>query len=110
MKAVKENKEYDITETQKAMYLNEGYDIVDDKGKVLEYSPKKTITYNEHIKIVDELKKASENKELEAEVEKLTKSNAELTDALKVKEDELKKANAEIEKITKELEKNKAVK
>lgn len=56
MIARKENKEYTINEHQKALYLKDGYDIYDDNGKIVEYSPKKTITYNEHVKVVAELK------------------------------------------------------
>ena len=56
MIAKKENKEYTINEHQKALYLKDGYDIYDDNGKIIEYSPKKTITYNEHVKVVAELK------------------------------------------------------
>jgi len=36
MKAVKGNKEYTIAETQKDQYVRDGFDIVDDNGKVLQ--------------------------------------------------------------------------
>ena len=62
MKAKKENKVYNINEIQKQAYLKEGFDIYEDNGELIEYSPKKTITYNEHIKIVNKLKEdASKN-------------------------------------------------
>ncbi len=48
MKALKDNKEYTITEEQKKTYLEEGYDIYGDDGKLLEYSPKKKIEYNKY--------------------------------------------------------------
>lgn len=86
MKAVKDNKEYDITENQKAEYLAQGYDIVQD-GKVIEYSPKKTISYSEYQKVKKELEEAKENN---TNVE-LTKTNADLT--------------KQVEKLTKQLEK-----
>lgn len=102
MKAVKDNKEYDITENQKAEYLSQGYDIVDGNGKVIEYSPKKTIAYSEYQKLKKELEETKDdnsNAELTKQVEELTKTNAELT-----------KANSELAKqvkeLTKQIEKN----
>lgn len=96
MRAKKENKVYDINETQKEAYLKEGYDIYDNDGKVIEYSPKKVISYNEHMKVVEELKKNADNSALTAKVEELTKANAELT----AKIDELTKANEKLTKTT----------
>ncbi len=101
MRAKKENKVYDINETQKEAYLKEGYDIYDNDGNVTEYSPKKVITYNEHLKIVEELKKANDTTELNTKIDELTKANEKLTKTnseLVAKVDELTKAN---EKLTK---------
>lgn len=95
MKAVKSNKEYDITENQKSEYLSQGYDIVDENGKIIEYSPKKTIAYSEYQKVKEELEKAKENNtngELTKQVEELTKTNTELT-----------KTNVELTKSNEEL-------
>ena len=95
MKAVKANKEYRVTEANKQMYLDDGYDIIDDKGKVIEYSPKKTIKYSEYQKLEKELAELKANGGSNGE---LTKTNGELT-----------KTNAEltkqVEKLTKQLEK-----
>lgn len=74
MIARKENKEYTINEHQKATYLKDGYDIYDEKGKVVEYSPKKTITYNEHVKIVAELNAQIEELKSKVGVENVGKS------------------------------------
>ena len=94
MLAIKDNKEYTITEENKEAFLKEGYDIYDDKGKLVEYSPKKKISYNEYLKVNEELKKAStKNAEL-------TKKNAELTA-------ENKKLITENEKLTKKIEDSK---
>lgn len=108
MKAVKANKEYRVTEANKQMYLDDGYDIIDDKGKVIEYSPKKTIKYSEYQKLEKELEEAKangSNAELTKQVEELTKANEVLTS----EKDELTKTNAEltkqVEKLTKQLEK-----
>lgn len=73
MIARKENKEYTINEHQKALYLKDGYDIYDDNGKIVEYSPNKKITYNEHVKIVTELKAQIEELKSKVGVEKVEK-------------------------------------
>lgn len=68
MEARKENKVYTITEAQKARYLKEGFDIYDEHGNVLEYTPLKTIKYNDHIKKMNELSSKKDE-----EIEKLKK-------------------------------------
>lgn len=108
MIAVKANKEYRVTEENKHIYLNDGYDIMDDNGKIIEYSPKKTIKYSEYQKLEKELEEAKangSNAELTKQVEELTKANGVLTS----EKDELTKVNAEltkqVEKLNKQLEK-----
>lgn len=64
MKAVKANKQYTIAETEKAAYLAQGYDIIDDSGVVVEHSPQATVTYSEYEKVLNE------NVTLRAELEK----------------------------------------
>ena len=61
LEARKENKVYKIDEASKQRYLMEGFDVYDENG-IVEYSPLKTIRYNDHLKIVNELMK--ENQEL----------------------------------------------
>jgi len=76
LKAVKANKEYTITEELKKRYLEDGYDIHDDKGNVIEYSPKKKIEYDKYAAL--EKEKAAlteENKKLCKEIEKLKKKS-----------------------------------
>lgn len=77
MKAKKENKVYTInTEQEKQRYLKEGFDIYDDEGKVLEYSPQKKIAFSEYMKAVKEIgrlqelaaEKDAENEALKAEL------------------------------------------
>lgn len=63
MKAVKENKEYKITETEKRYYIAQGYDIVGDDGEIISYGAGKTVPYEKYV----ELKK--ENLELKKELE-----------------------------------------
>lgn len=58
MRAVKDNKVYDITEAQKASYLKQGYNIADDTGKIIEYAPTATVSYSEYVKVKKELNEA----------------------------------------------------
>ena len=86
MLAKKLNRVYKIEEQEKAAYLKRGFDIVNEKGEVIEASPDKTISYAEHNKIVAELKAELEKandvpknaKELKAANEELVKANEEL--------------------------------
>lgn len=71
MKAKRENKVYTITtEQEKNRYLKEGYDIYDDDGKLLEYSPLKKIAYSEYAKLLEE------NAALKARISKLEAASA----------------------------------
>lgn len=64
MLAKKLNRVYTIDENDKNKYLKNGFDIINEKGEVIENAITKTIAYSEHNKIVEELK---------AQVETLTK-------------------------------------
>ena len=55
MLAIKANKQYKVDEVSKSRYLADGYDIVDDKGNVIERSPKSTVPYEEYAKVEKEL-------------------------------------------------------
>lgn len=110
MFARKENKEYRINDEMKSAYLNDGYDIYNEEGKVIEYSPKKTITMNEHLeevaKLQEELEKANannSNKELEDKIAELEKA-LEVANQVPKNAKELKAANEELEKKVAELE------
>lgn len=72
MKATKGNKVYTIDETQKAMYQAQGYDIVDDEGKVIQYGAGKSVSYEEYKILEDKAKKLEEeNKKLKDDIKKL---------------------------------------
>ena len=73
MFAQKENRVYRVTEENKKDYLKRGFDILDEKGEVIESNPDKKISYAEHMKIVAELK--AEIKELK-ESKKASKEGA----------------------------------
>lgn len=74
MKATKGNKVYTIDESQKAMYQAQGYDIVDDEGKIIQYGAGKTVSYEKY-KTVEEkaAKLEKENKKLKEEIKELKK-------------------------------------
>lgn len=72
MKAVKANKQYTIAEPEKASYLAQGYDIIDDNGATIERSPQSTVSYGQfEALLVENSALAAENKKLKAENKKL---------------------------------------
>ena len=64
MRAVKENKEYFIDDSQKGFYLTQGFDIYGDDGELLEASHGKTVPYDEYAALQKKLE------ELEVEMQK----------------------------------------
>ena len=64
MRAVKENKEYTIEESQKGFYLGQGFDIYADDGELLETAHGKTVPYDEYAALQEKLEA------LEAELQK----------------------------------------
>lgn len=64
MRAVKENKEYTIEESQKGFYLTQGFDIYGDDGELLEAGAGKTVSYDEYAALQEKLEA------LEAELQK----------------------------------------
>ena len=74
MKATRGNKVYTIDETQKAMYQAQGYDIVDDEGKIDQYGAGKTVSYEEYKALEEKVSKLEEdNKNLKKENKELKK-------------------------------------
>ena len=51
MIARKENKVYSVTEENKAFYVNQGFDILDEDGNILSYGKGKTVDYAEYEKL-----------------------------------------------------------
>ena len=64
MRAVKENKEYFIDDSQKGFYLTQGFDIYGGDGELLEAAPGKTVSYDEYAALQEKLEA------LEAELQK----------------------------------------
>ena len=77
MKAVKLNRVYTITEPEVKSYVQQGYDIIDDDGNVVAYGAGKVISFEKHVKIVNELLKEKEALEQElADLKKAKKTKA----------------------------------
>ena len=94
MKALKGNKEYIIDEKQKKAYLEAGFDIKDDDGKVIAYGRGKTVPYADHAAL------KAENEALKAENEALKARNAELEALLGAKDEGATESKTEPEKNT----------
>ena len=74
MKATKGNKVYTIDETQKAMYQAQGYDIIGDDGKVVQYGAGKSVSYGDYKALEEKIAKLEkENKKLKEENKELKK-------------------------------------
>ncbi len=71
MLAIKDNKEYTVNEIDKKRYLEDGFDLYNEKGEVVEYSPKKMIRFVDHLKKIEVLN--GKIKELEETNKKLEK-------------------------------------
>ncbi len=69
MKAVKDNKVYNVDEVTKSEYLAKGFDIVDDNGNLIERSPSSIVSRKEY----DEL--LSKYNELFAKYSELVEKN-----------------------------------
>ena len=59
MLAVKDNREYNITEADKASFINEGYDIYDDNGGFIAYGAGKKIPYDKYMNVLKQLEAAN---------------------------------------------------
>lgn len=68
--AIKANKVYPVNENTKEEFLRQGYNIIDEKGNLVESSEKTKVPYEKYEKVKKELEKA--NEELEISKEKLT--------------------------------------
>lgn len=79
MKASKGNKVYKIDEGQQKYYINQGYDILDDEGNIIEYGAGKSVSYAKFRKLEDKFKLLNEeNEKLKEDNKKLKAENKEL--------------------------------
>ena len=80
MKASKGNKVYTIDEIEKEQYKNNGYDIYNDDGEVIEYGKGKTVPYEQYAalkKKYEELKEKLEEPKEDAKKGKQAKKEGE---------------------------------
>ncbi len=117
MVAVKGNVEYRITEAEKAMYIKNGFDILDDSGKKIADGAHKTVSYEQYEKVrkeLEELKtKGSDNSEienlnskiadLEGETQELKDQISALTNALEVAKEQNKTQEGDIKAKDKKI-------
>ena len=93
MVAVKGNVEYRITEAEKAMYIKNGFDILDDSGKKIADGAHKTVSYEQYEKVRKELEELKAKGSDNSEIEKLNGKIADLeTQELKEQIDALTNA------------------
>lgn len=84
MRAVKNNKEYSIDESQKNAYQNAGFDIFDDDGKLAAFGQGKTVPYEQYAAVTAKAKELQEeNDRLEAEMDKVLEEAAEKKESQK---------------------------
>ncbi len=51
MKALKGNKVYTISESEKTHYIASGFDIHDDEGNIIAYGQGKTVPYEKYVEL-----------------------------------------------------------
>lgn len=56
MYAIKVNRQYAITEAEKASYVERGFDIVDDAGNILQAGAGKTVPYEKYAEALERIK------------------------------------------------------
>mgnify|MGYP003083019277 FL=1 len=67
MKAIKDNKEYTVTNESKQHYIDTGFDIVDENGEIIDYGRGKMVSLEEHNQALERIK------ELEAQLKSSAK-------------------------------------
>lgn len=67
MKAIKDNKEYTVSNESKQHYIDTGFDIVDENGDIIEYGRGKMVSLEEHNQALERIK------ELEAQLKSSAK-------------------------------------
>ena len=57
MRAVKENRQYTINDTDVQTFANDGYDVYDDNGNIVAYGVGKTVPYEKYMKLMEQVEK-----------------------------------------------------
>lgn len=89
MRAAKENREYAITEADVESFVNEGYDIYDDRGKIIRYGKGKVVPFDTYAQLTERFEALMEENAV------LTEENVKLKADLKKKAPRTKKAEKE---------------
>lgn len=63
MKAVKGNKVYTIGESQQKFYVDNGFDILDEEGRITAYGRGKTVPFGEYMELKAECERVKKEKE-----------------------------------------------
>lgn len=60
MVAIKENREYTITEADVQSFANDGYDVYDDNGNLVAYGVGKTVPFEKYMKLMKQVEDLQE--------------------------------------------------
>ncbi len=76
MLAIKENRQYTITEVDVQSFTNDGYDVYDDNGNLVAYGVGKTVPFEQYAKLMEQNEKLQDEIiDLREEVKALTKKS-----------------------------------
>lgn len=77
MLAIKENRQYTITEVDAQSFVNDGYDVYDDNGNLVAYGVGKTVPFDKYAKLMAQNEKLQDEIiELREQVKALEKKGA----------------------------------
>jgi hypothetical protein len=77
MLAIKENRQYTITEVDVQSFASEGYDVYDDNGNLVAYGVGKTVPFEKYAKLMKQHEKLQDEIiELREQVKALEKKGA----------------------------------
>lgn len=57
MVAIKDNRQYTITEADVQSFANDGYDVFDDNGNLIAYGVGKSVPYEKYMKLMEQTEK-----------------------------------------------------
>ena len=57
MVAIKDNRQYTITEADVQSFANDGYDVFDDNGNLVAYGVGKSVPYEKYMKLMEQTEK-----------------------------------------------------
>ena len=60
MLAIKENRQYTITEADVQSFAKEGYDVYDDHGNLIAYGVGKSVPYEKYMRLMEQVEALQE--------------------------------------------------